>query len=49
MAELNRNENSKQPDQPDTVQQFILTWKWVNRLFNTNVYNIWNFPRKPPS
>ena len=27
MAELNRNENSKQPDQPDTVQQFILTWK----------------------
>lgn len=38
MTELNRNENSKQPDQPDTAQQFILTWKWVNRLFNTNVY-----------
>ena len=27
MTELNRNENSKQPDQPDTAQQFILTWK----------------------
>ena len=27
MAELNQNQNSKQPNPPDDVRKFILSWK----------------------
>ena len=37
MAELNQNQNSKQPDQPDAVQELYFTLE-INEQYNKIVY-----------